>query len=136
MEKYPGDDYVDILGVDDYGTFMSEETDLEFLSNNLAWLAQKAEEKNKIAALAETGLEALTRQNWFTEELYTALTMNPEAKGIAYVLTWRNANYEKEQRDHFYAAHPDHPSASDMTEFRNKELILFEDELPNLYSLE
>ena len=103
---------------------MSEETDLEFLSNNLAWLAQKAVEKNKIAALAETELEALTSENWFTVVLYAALTLNPEAKSIAYVLTWRNAKYEKEQRDHFYAAHP---SASDMKEIRNKELILFED---------
>ncbi|MEX0844088.1 MAG: glycosyl hydrolase [Balneolaceae bacterium] len=136
MEKYPGDKYVDILGLDDYGTFMSEEKDLEFLSNNLAWLVEKAEKKNKIAALAETGSEALTNENWFTEELYPALTINPKAIGIAYVLTWRNANYEREQRDHFYASHPDHPSAPDMKAFRDTDLIMFEDELPELYTLD
>lgn len=136
MEKYPGDEYVDILGLDDYGTFMAEEKDLEFLSNNLAWLANEAEKRDKIAALAETGSEGLKNENWFTEELYTALTLNPEAKKIAYVLTWRNANYEKEQRNHFYAAHPNHPSAPDMKAFRDTELVMFEDELPELYSLD
>tara|TARA_R110002124_G_scaffold287296_1_gene472362 strand:+ start:11846 stop:13039 length:1194 start_codon:yes stop_codon:yes gene_type:complete len=134
MEKYPGDDYVDILALDDYGSFMNQQNNTEQLSNDLAQIVEWAEEKNKIAAFAETGLEALTNPNWFTESLYPALTINPKAKGIAYVLTWRNANFEKEQRDHFYAAHPDHESASDMKIFRDKELIVFEDEMPNLYT--
>ena len=133
MEKYPGDDYVDILALDDYGSFMNQQNNTEQLSNDLAQIVEWAEEKNKIAAFAETGLEALTNPNWFTESLYPALTINPKAKGIAYVLTWRNANFEKEQRDHFYA-HPDHESASDMKIFRDKELIVFEDEMPNLYT--
>jgi mannan endo-1,4-beta-mannosidase len=136
MEKYPGDEYVDILGLDDYGTFMSEEENFEFLSDNLGWLANEAEKRDKIAALTETGSEGLKNENWFTEELYAALTLNPEARKIAYVLTWRNANFEREQRDHFYAAHPDHPSAPDMKAFRDTDLIMFEDELPELYSLD
>lgn len=134
MEKYPGDDYVDILALDDYGSFMNQQNNTEKLSNDLAQIVEWAEEKNKVAAFAETGLEALTNPNWFTESLYPSLTINPKAKGIAYVLTWRNANFEKEQRNHFYAAHPDHESASDMKIFRDKELIVFEDEMPDLYT--
>ncbi len=133
MEKYPGDDYVDILGLDDYGTFMTKEKDLEALSNNLAWMVEQAKRKNKVAALTETGSETLPNKKWFTEELYPALTLNPEAKKIAYVLTWRNANYEREQKNHFYAAYKGHPSAVDMKAFRDMELISFEDELPNMY---
>jgi len=135
MEKYPGDDYVDILGLDDYGTFMSTKKDIESLSDNLAWISEQANNKNKIAALAETGLEAIPNEKWFTEELYEALTLNPEAKKIAYVLTWRNANYEKEKRNHFYASFEGHPSAPDMKAFRDTELVMFEDEVPSLYLL-
>jgi len=133
MQKYPGDDYVDILAFDDYGSFMDENKRVEELSDELAQIVEWANERNKISAFAETGLEALPNPQWFTESLLKALTYNPKASGIAYVLTWRNANYEKEQRDHFYASYEGHASAPDMKKFRDDDLIVFEDELPDLY---
>ena len=135
MEKYPGDDFVDILALDDYGSYMNGNNRVRELSNELAQMVEEAEKRNKIAAFSETGLEGLTNPKWFTESLYETLVHNPKAKEIAYVLTWRNANFEKEQRDHFYAAHPEHESASDMKVFRGKELIVFEDEMPDMYSI-
>ncbi|MEX0721323.1 MAG: glycosyl hydrolase [Balneolaceae bacterium] len=131
FEKYPGDDYVDILGLDDYGSL--NDRDVTEFSDDLAWLVEEAEKRNKIAALSETGLDGLSQENWWTEKVLASLQANPKAEGIAYVLTWRNANREREGRDHFFASYPDHPSAPDMKEFRDSDLILFEDELPNLY---
>ncbi len=133
MKKYPGDDYVDILGMDDYGS-MNGRDPAEF-SNELAWLVEEAEKRDKIAALSETGVEAIPDPMWWSNQVVPSFTTNPKAKGIAYILTWRNANYEREQRDHFYASHPDHDSAPDMKAFRDHELFVFEDELPDLYSL-
>jgi mannan endo-1,4-beta-mannosidase len=49
------------------------------------------------------------------------------------VLVWRNANYERERRHHFYAPYPGHPSAPDFVRLRDDPLMLFEDELPDLY---
>lgn len=133
MNKYPGDDYVDVLGMDDYGS-MNGRDPSEF-SNELAWLVEEAEKRNKIAALSETGVEAIPDPLWWSNQVIPSFTNNPKAKGIAYILTWRNANYEREQRDHFYASHPGHDSAPDMKTFRDHELFVFEDELPDLYSL-
>ncbi|SMO34270.1 glycoside hydrolase family 26 protein [Gracilimonas mengyeensis] len=134
FEKYPGDDYVDILGLDDYGS-LNDRDPGEF-SDDLAWLVEEAKKRDKIPALTETGVETIPNENWWTEQVLVALESNPKAKGIAYVLTWRNANYEREQREHFYASHPEHPSAPDMKAFRDTELVMFEDELPDLYTLD
>lgn len=134
MKKYPGDEYVDILGMDDYGS-MNGRNPAEF-SDELAWLVQQANERGKIAALSETGVEGIPNPKWWTEQVLPSFTANPQAKGIAYVLTWRNANAEREDREHFYASYPGHPSAPDMKAFRDSELILFEDEIPfDLYTL-
>lgn len=133
MVKYPGDDYVDILGMDDYGS-MDGRDPAEF-SNDLAWLVNEANERNKISALSETGVETIPDSMWWSNQVIPSFTSNPEAKGIAYILTWRNAMHEKENRQHFYASHPDHNSAPDMKSFRDHELFVFEDELPDLYSV-
>lgn len=133
MKKYPGDDYVDILGMDDYGS-MNQRDPAEF-SKELAWLSEEAAKRNKIAALSETGVEGIPNPKWWTEQVLATFQADPGAKGIAYVLTWRNANYEREQRDHYYASYPGHPSAADMKAFRDNDMIVFEDELPDLYTL-
>lgn len=134
MKKYPGDEYVDILGMDDYGS-MNQRNPAEF-SDELAWLVDEANKRGKIAALSETGVEGIPNPIWWTDQVLPALESNPGARGIAYVLTWRNANKERENREHFYASHPDHPSAPNMKEFRDAELIMFEDELPELYTIQ
>jgi len=131
FKKYPGDDFVDILGMDDYGS-MDGRNPAEF-SDDLAWLVEEAEKKNKIAALTETGVETIPDSTWWSNQVIPSFTSNPKAKGIAYILTWRNAMYEKENRQHFYASHPDHNSAPDMKAFRDHSLFVFEDELPGMY---
>jgi mannan endo-1,4-beta-mannosidase len=46
---------------------------------------------------------------------------------------WRNANRQQENRDHYYAPFPGHPSSENFVEFKNHPYVLFEDELPDLY---
>tara|TARA_R110002096_G_scaffold87831_5_gene201480 strand:- start:14827 stop:15981 length:1155 start_codon:yes stop_codon:yes gene_type:complete len=135
MEKYPGDDYVDILGYDEYGSFMDGKNDVEVLSNALAKIVTEADARNKIAALTETGQEKIPSEKWFTESLLKAMTLNPKASEISYVLTWRNANQQRENREHFYSSYPSHSSAPDMKKFKDAEIMFFEDDLPNMYTL-
>ncbi len=135
MEKYPGDDYVDILGYDEYGSFMDGKNDVEALSNALASIVEEADKRNKIAALTETGQEKIPSEKWFTESLLKAMTLNPKASEISYVLTWRNANQQRENREHFYSSYPGHSSAPDMKKFKDAEIMFFEDDLPNMYTL-
>ena len=133
MKKYPGDAYVDILGMDDYGS-LNQRNPAEF-SDELAWLVDEANKRNKIAALSETGVDGIPNPTWWTDQMVPVFESNPRAKGVAYVLTWRNANKEREGRDHFFSSYPGHPSAPNMKIFRDKELFMFEDELPGLYTI-
>ena len=133
MKKYPGDAYVDILGMDDYGS-MNGRDPAEF-SDELVWLVEEAATRYKIPALSETGVAGIPDSTWWTNQVLPSFTSNPAAKGVAYVLTWRNAYGNTGGPDHFFASYPGHPSAPNMKEFRDHELIVFEDELPDLYTL-
>tara|TARA_R110002124_G_scaffold287296_1_gene472360 strand:+ start:9286 stop:10461 length:1176 start_codon:yes stop_codon:yes gene_type:complete len=138
---YPGDEYVDIIGLDNYWDVghPANETPLEdrqkHFIRSLAMTAEIAQEKNKIAALTETGLEAIPDSVWWTQTMLKSLMSNEMTKRITYVQVWRNATKEVENRDHYYAPYPGQISAKDFQKFKESEFILFEDELPNMYEI-
>lgn len=138
---YPGDAYVDIFGLDDYwdaghsaNEAEEEQRHGEFVKS-LELLVQVAREHGKLPALTETGSDKLKNPQWWTGVLLKALDANETTRQVAYVQVWRNANRELEGRDHFYVPpHLEHPSAADFIQFRQSSLILFEDELPDMYA--
>jgi mannan endo-1,4-beta-mannosidase len=132
---YPGDDYVDVLGFDDYSTLEPGDrgNDVAGLAADLAWLVRQAGERGKIPALTEAGVEGIPNPNWWTDRLLAAFTAEPRAPGIAWVLVWRNANAKLDRAGHFFAPYAGHPSALDFARFKDHSLILFADELPDLY---
>ncbi len=132
LERYPGDAYVDILGYDDYHSVTSTDTQDTFV-NRLETLVEMAEERGKIPAMTETGFETIPDENWWTDVLLAGINSSETTRRIAYVLVWRNANYGHDRPDHYYAPYPGHPSAENFREFREHELILFEEDLPDLY---
>ena len=105
LERYPGDEYIDILGLDYYHDkphngdgFFKKMTD------SLDVIYVLANERKKIAALTETGYRSLdtengyfeglapcdnTVQDWFTS-LLEALVNTDGGAHIAYVLFWAN----------------------------------------------
>ncbi|TFI59859.1 beta-mannosidase [Sphingomonas parva] len=132
LERYPGDDVIDLLGFDDYHSVKTAETRAVFV-NRLRLLAKMARERGKLAALTETGVETIPDPEWWTAVLLPALKDPSIGGGIAYALVWRNANPANDRKDHFYAPYPGHPSAADFARFKQDPAILFEDELPDLY---
>ncbi len=122
MERYAGDDYYDILGMDNYWEFRND-TIAPKAVNSLHMVVQYALSKNKIPALTETGLERITNPNWFTEVLWK----NIQADSV-YLLVWRNA-----YTGHFYAPYPGHASVPDFLKFYNDPNTLFENDLPDMY---
>ncbi|MFW6205841.1 MAG: glycoside hydrolase family 26 protein [Gemmatimonadota bacterium] len=132
---YPGDEYVDVLGFDDYFTLQRPGPDggPKALATDLAWLVAQAEARGKIPAFTETGYETIPDPEWWTDCLLTAFTAEPAARRIAWVLVWRNANAERDRAGHFYAPYPGHASAENFAAFKDAPLILFGDELPPLY---
>ena len=117
--KYPGDNYVDIFGLDDYKKSTSE------IVPWLRLMAQEADKKGKIAALTETGLEGITNHHYWTKDFLDPIKRDSLAKRMAYVMVWRNAN---ENPDHFYAPFPGHPSVPDFMQMEADEFSLFADD--------
>lgn len=138
---YPGDDYVDIIGLDNYwdvGHPVNETPKAvrkEHFIRSLAMTSEIADSLGKIAALTETGLEAIPDPTFWTETMLAAIMANEATRKLVYVQVWRNATKKVENRDHYYAPFPGQVSAEDFIKFKQSEFILFEDELPDLYSI-
>ena len=72
MERYPGDDYTDVLSFDSYQS-TNPETDSSFVKNldrQLGLLEMLSKEHHKISALAETGYEAIRYAEWWSNVLW------------------------------------------------------------------
>ena len=120
MERYPGDDLVDILGIDIYhfGGESGTDTYREDAARGLAIVRQAAEEHGKIAAFSETGLESVVIPEWYTDVLLPLIKANP----VSYVVVWRNA---WDKPEHYYAPYPGHPAEASFRSFANDSTILF-----------
>ncbi|WP_333820237.1 glycoside hydrolase family 26 protein [Ohtaekwangia sp.] len=135
LYAYPGDDYVDILGLDDYmdvGVTWNKKSATEQQQDFITVMrivSRLAKEKNKVAALTETGLEGVTHPQWFTQVILEPLKANRDID-VAYILVWRNDN-EK----HHYAPYLGHTSAPDFVRFYQDERSLFEGDIQNMYLL-
>jgi mannan endo-1,4-beta-mannosidase len=126
LERYPGDDYIDLMGFDYYqmrdagnSSFISE------VSRVLGIVTGVAEEHGKIAALTEAGYESIPDSTWWTSTLWPAVKDHK----ISYLLVWRNANNIP---GHFYAPYPGQLSADDFIDFYNLPGTLFQDDLTKL----
>lgn len=126
LERYPGDDLVDIIGLDDYNSLNTGHP--EKLIQNLEVIAQIAIDRNKIAAFTETGSNRLERKEYFTKELLPCLDHSELTRTISWVLFWRNAD----QKQHFMPA-PGHPAADDFLKFTKSKRILMLNNIPDLY---
>jgi mannan endo-1,4-beta-mannosidase len=132
FEFYPGDDYVDLLGFDDYQSIKTAATSSVF-KKRLRMLVKWSRERGKLAALTETGLEAVPIANWWTGILLNGIIADKDSIGISYVLVWRNANPAYDRKEHFYAPYVGQKSAKDFQVFYDDPRTWFEKDLPNLY---
>ena len=132
FDCYPGDDCVDLLGFDDYHSIESAATRNVFV-RRLGDVARWARARGKIAALTETGLEALPNPVWWTKVLLPGLAANRDTRAISYVLVWRNADHHHDRPNHFFAPYRGQASAADFVHFYDDPLTLFERDLPPLY---
>ncbi len=136
---YPGDDYVDILGIDNYwdlghsANTSTPEQNLGQFIESLSGVAKLAAGKGKLAAMTEGGQDTLFESDFFTERLLEGWLANEWTRQIAYMQVWRNANREQEERDHFYVPYPEHPAADNFVEFYQHPATLFESDLPAMY---
>jgi len=130
FERYPGDDFVDVLGFDDYGDFNTISATPNRGVATLDSIVAEARQRGKIAALTEAGLEKVTAPNWFNDNLLGQLKAHPQARQIAYLMVWRNARL-----NHFYAPYPGHASVPGFLQFYADSVTTFESDHPRLYTV-
>ncbi len=129
MERYPGDEYVDVLGFDCY--HRDNEKGIEAyqhsLNTILAFMTEEGKKRNKPIALTETGLESIPIADWWTNVLFPVLDKYP----VSFALVWRNAH---DIPNHYYAPYPGQVSAEDFINFYKNPKTLFCRDIPNLYN--
>ena len=129
--RYPGDDYVDIIGLDHYcfapadttislqdRLVLADEFYVNVLRGSMESLGNFAEEHGKLLALCETGFEGIPDPQWWTKTLLKGLEGIP----VCYVLTWRNA---WDKVSHYYAPFPGSGDEEDFRAFHDDDRTVF-----------
>lgn len=116
LERYPGDDIIDLIGFDCYQ--FDKQIYMEQMSKSLQILSEVGKQHNKAMAVTETGYETIPDPQWWTEVLLPLIEVHP----VSYVVLWRNA---REKENHYYAPYPGHSSAPNFVTFYEHPRTLF-----------
>lgn len=127
LEKYPGDEWVDITGFDIYqanniaksGRFQQE------FEKTLGMLEKISSAHGKIPALTEFGYNGLADSSWWT----TIFLQTLRGHRIAYVMAWRNAGYKKDGSYEFYVPYKGQSSADDFMKFYADDRTFFQQDV-------
>ncbi|MDD5149487.1 MAG: glycosyl hydrolase [Flavobacterium sp.] len=132
LSRYPGDAYVDVLGMDNYGDFNNQgQTGSDRANAKLKMIADLATTKVKIAALTETGYQVTATvppiTGWFSSYLYNALTANNIE--ISFVMFWNNTT------SGYWVPTPSESNVQDFKTFATKSKSALVNTLPKMYTL-
>ena len=125
MGRYPGDEILDIIGVDRYYMAHVQTLDEGFIRafrEDLEFLSGVAQEHGLLLAVTETGQEGGETADWWTAGILDSI----EGLGVSYVLTWRNA-WDKE--GHFFAPYTGAPCEQDFVKFYKSPKTIFLNDL-------
>ena len=128
LERYPGDAWVDMVGMDNYGDMGRDRYAIDTAAMKLKIVSDYAQKAGKLAAFTETGLESIPDTAWWTDTLLR--TVKRDDMELAYVLVWRN---DIRSPTHYYAPFPGHRSVPNFLRFYRDPYTLFENDLGNIY---
>lgn len=118
MKGYPGNDYVDVFGLDYYRAWHWRE--LPKFGQALSMINRLAAKHGKVAALTETGVDKVPNADWWTEYLLKAQNYDEWSRKTVWSLVWRNKS-----RGHHFGPFSGHPSAADFVNFKDDPLTIF-----------
>lgn len=131
LDRYPGDETVDILGINAYchaqeGDTTALKAFADRLDKNLRMLSEIGKKKGKPIALTETGYRGIKSDDWWTHTLLPAVGKYP----VSYVMLWRTSPGEA---DNYYVPFPGQRSAEDFVTFYNAPKTLFLHDVNGIY---
>lgn len=129
LYRWPGDDYVDFIGMDSY-----HGTNTSAFSSNLRNLGLLSKEKQKPCGVTETGLETIMKNGapydtYWTNEISIPLI----GKNVSMVVMWRN-KFEP-GGTHYYAPFKGHSSSANFKLLFDSPHILFSKDLPDMHKM-
>ena len=125
--RWPGDDYVDFLGMDCYQGINNA-----VFTSNLKTLSRISLAKKKPCGVTETGVEAFTKATYWTENIHAPMT----GRKVSLLVTWRNKYVGTDESDkHYYSVYAGHPSAADFVQMYKADNTFFCSDLPDMYTM-
>ncbi|XP_050411992.1 mannan endo-1,4-beta-mannosidase [Patella vulgata] len=136
LKAYPGDNYVDILGMDYYYTRVSDTKDN--LQRSIRDVVVLAESRNKIPALTETGyMDNKINQfpNFWTDYVLDVVKRQPTTKRLAYIHAWTNQCFDNAEHSCLiWVPYKGHPGANSFVNtFYKDPITIFGNKVPNFY---
>lgn len=137
LERYPGDDFVDVLGLTSSGD--GGPSYQRRLLLNLSDMVRYAESKGKVAALTSTGfnngaagagLHFCLEADWLRTRLIFPIKAHPVARRIALIVFWRNAAYCPTD---YYLPYAGSTHAESLEELSEDPFLIFGDRVEGLY---
>lgn len=129
---YPGDRYVDIIGMDAYS---DNEKFKQYLVDGAKIICEWANNTGKIPALTEVGiskgLQNSTNDDWFTDGFLDLITGDSLLRQLAYTMTWRNSSSSS-----YWVPLPGQPAYRGFVDFYNDPFTLFLRDLKDIYKKE
>ena len=130
LERYPGDDYVDLVGFDDYNDF--ENNRIADVATKLAIISNYAKKHSKLAALTEVGY----RKQPVPANLYTgyygAAFADPSLE-IAFMMFWRQG---RDDKPGYFVPYPGCETVEDFKRFATHPRMRLLSGLEKLYTFE
>lgn len=127
LERYPGDDYVDIVGYDCYvpgKDSASIESYKLAMERNLNTVTSYALKSGKLPTIGETGMDSIPDTTYFTQVVHPIISKYK----IAWILFWRNA-WERNSTHHYYVPFKGHPAENDFKQFVDQKNILMNNDI-------
>lgn len=147
LERYPGDDWVDVLGFDTYG-FLDDKEEAWFKTvvANAALVTRMADARGKIPVISEIGIQApdigagKIDDHWY-RKLIGGLKADKDARRIAFLLTWRNSpNGDGKGNPHYWVPYNSkenikNGTLEDFRAFYKDKLTAFNRDISGVYSI-
>jgi len=132
LSRYPGDAFVDVLGIDNYGDFaIGASNGIVTANNKLKMVSDIAKAKVKVAAMTETGWQVTTSNPvipaFFNTNIYTAMTANDVQ--LAFVMFWNNT------QTGYYVPPSGVSNTQDFIDFTKKEESVLQNNVPSMYAM-